>query len=198
MKRDRIDILLQLAYLEGSITTHGLYEMAAAKREPLVAAPVEVKGRLQKRLEEALGKKTAGQTQAMTVGVFLRQWRTAQAVRPQEIFSRLGVSPNIYSMLEHDRISPLKIPIEVWRKLRSLFRISTDELVEMIRRSHQLVLFRPSFRTTLARYDSRKNRAMKTRTLRQAAEELYARAALDIPQEEKEKLEKLLSALKKG
>jgi hypothetical protein len=39
---------------------------------------------------------------------------------------------------------------------------------------------------------------MKTRTLRQAAEELYARAALDIPQEEKEKLEKLLSALKKG
>lgn len=193
-----VDILLQLAYLEGSVTTHGLYEMGAAKREPVIAATAEAKSRLQKRLEEALRKKIAGQEQAMTVGLFLRQWRLSQAVRPQEIFLRLGLSSNIYSMLEHDRISPLKISVEVWRKLRSLFRISTDELVEMIRRTHQLVLFRPSFRTTLARYDSRKNRAMKPRTLRQAAEELYARAALDIPQEEKNKLEKLLSALRKG
>lgn len=198
MKRDKVDILLQLAFLEGSITTHGLYEMAVAKRGSLIASSLAATSRLQKNLEKALEAKTLAHQSATTVGVFLRQWRSAQAVRPQEISLRLGLSPNIYSMLEHDRISPLKISVEVWKKLRSLFRISTDELMEMIRRTHQLVLFRPSFRMTLARYDSRKNRAMKARILRQGVEELYARAALEIPQEEKKKLEAFLSALKKN
>lgn len=197
MKRDRVDILLQLAYLEGLITTHGLYEMAVAKRKLHVAASPESTERLQRRLEEVLRARIAGQPEAMTVGLFLRERRKEQALRPQAISSRLGISPNIYAMLEHDRISPLKISVDVWRKLRELFRLSTEEIIVMIRRTHQLVLFRPSFRTTLARYDSRKNKAMKARTLRQAAEALYASAALDIPQSEKQKLEALFSALRK-
>lgn len=195
MKRDRIDILLQLAFLEGTVTTHGLYEMAAAQRKPLVKASANARDTLQKRLEAAIAAKIAREEIPVTVGAFLRRWRLTQALRPQEIFARLGLSANIYNMLEHDRISPLKISIDAWRKIRSLFRVSTGELTDMIRRTHQLVLFRPSFRTTLARYDSRKNKSMKASTLQRAAEELYARAALDMPRGEKQKLEALLSAL---
>jgi transcriptional regulator with XRE-family HTH domain len=198
MKRDRIDMLLQLAFLENAITTHGLYEIAAGKRKPIVKASSAARNNLQKRLEQALSAKAVEQESPVTVGMFLRQWRLKQSLRPQEMFARLGISANLYNMLEHDRISPLKISVAAWKRLRSLFRIPTEELAEMIRKTHQLVWFRPSFRSTLARYDSRKNRAMKASTLQRATEQMYTRAALEIPADEERKLRKLIAELKKG
>jgi hypothetical protein len=145
-------------------------------------------------LEQALDE-NAPQEVPLTVGAFLKSVRSGQSLRAQEIFTRVGLAQNIYRMLEEDRISPLKIPAESWKRLRAFFNLSIDDLVEMIRRTHQLVFFRPAFRTTLARYDKRKSKATKTRTLEKAATEMYTRAQLPLPEEEQEKLARLIKAI---
>jgi transcriptional regulator with XRE-family HTH domain len=193
MKRDPIDILLQLAYLEGEITTHGAYEQSVAKkRYPVFASDASA---MRERLETALRMNESREEVPLTVGVFLRGVRLEQSLRTQEIFTRLGLSQNIYRMLENDRISPLKISVQTWRKLRQLFNLSSDVLAEMIRHTHQLVWFRPSFRTTLARYDSTRQKGMKATTLEKAATELYTKAQLSLPSDQKAKLDRLLKTL---
>jgi hypothetical protein len=57
------------------------------------------------------------------------------------------------------------------------------------------VFYRPSFRTTLARYDAKKNKAMKASTLEKAASELFSKARLELPSNEREKLERLLKLI---
>ncbi len=194
MKKDPIDLLLQLAYLEGEITTHGLYEKTAGKRVAGRLADDASKGKLLQKLEAALESRSA-RNAPLTVGGLLRKLRKERALHAKEISSRLGISPNIYRMLERDRISPLKIRVEVWKKLRTLLQVSSDSLAGLIRRTHQLVWFRPSFRSTLARYDARKNKALKASTLQRAAEELYAKASLPLPPEEEQRLMELLKAI---
>jgi len=195
MKKDRIDILLQLAYLEGKMRTHGAYEKGVAKKKPSATVAPVARQALLNRLETALGGETLFAEIPMTVGGFLKGVRSGQSIRPQEIFSRIGLTQNIYRMLEQDRISPLKIPAESWIRFRRFFNLSTETLTEMIRRTHQLVFFRPSFRTTLARYDTRKRNGTKAATLEQAATELYTRAQLSIPSAEAAKLETLLASI---
>lgn len=194
MKRDAIDKLLQLAYLEGEIHTRKAYERKVIAKKTSVRVSAASNAALQRRLEQAL-ERNALETVPLTVGVFLKSVRSEQSLRAQEIFSRLGLTQNIYRMLEEDRISPLRISAESWKRLRAFFSLSVDDLVEMIRRTHQLVFFRPSFRTTLARYDKRKNRATKSRTLEKAATEMYTRAKLPLPEEEKAKLDQLVKAI---
>lgn len=196
MKRDPVDLLIQLAFLEGEITTHGLYEKIAAKRSTKATASEASKNKLLQKLESALVARAAKEV-PLTVGALLRKVRKEQALASKEISSRLGIPANIYRMMEHDRISPLKVPVEAWRKLRTLYHVSSASLAELIRRTHQLVWFRPSFQTTLARYDARKNRAMKASIIEKAAEELYAKASLPLPPEEEKKLKDLLKALAK-
>jgi transcriptional regulator with XRE-family HTH domain len=195
MKRDQIDILLQLAFLEGVITTHGLYEKTAEKRKSDVAVAPETSDAFLKKLEHALLIKSKPSFVPLTIGAFLRDVRTQRNLRPLEVSSRLGVSANIYRMLEHDRISPLKVPLESWKKLRRLFRLSTEATAEMIRRTHQLVWFEPSFKTTLARYDTRKRKTAKSKAIETAAKELYTRAILTLPEEEERKLSALIQSL---
>lgn len=196
MIRDRLDLLLQLAFLEGVITTHGLYEIVAGKRKPRVKASEAAKEVLEQRLEQVLVRRTKEQERPITVGAFLSSLRADSRLQPREVASRLGVSLNVYKMLERDRVSPLKISVEGWKKFRMLFRLPTDELIAMIRRTHRLALFRPSFQMTLARYDKAKNVSMKRTDLRRAAEELYARADLVIPQSEQRKLDALFAGLR--
>jgi transcriptional regulator with XRE-family HTH domain len=195
MKRDQIDVLLQLAYLEGKIKTHGAYEKSVLRKKPAIEASAESRNALQARLETALTAKHSSVEIPMTVGMFLRNVRVEQSIRSQEIFARVGLSQNIYRMLEQDRISPLKISVAAWKKFGQLFNLSSNALVEMVRRTHQLVFFRPAFRTTLARYDSRKNKTMKAATLEKAAQELYTRAVLTLPPEEEKKLNALLDSI---
>ena len=196
MKRDSVDILIQLAYLEGKVTTHGAYEKSVLRKKDQRLVSPSSRLALQRKLDAALaGKK--GEV-PLTVGAFLKSVRSEQSLAPHEVFSRLGISQNIYRMLEQDRISPLKISAASWVRLRRFFDLSTDTLVEMVRRTHQLVFFRPSFRTTLARYDARKQKGMKSSTLERAAAELYSKAKLSLPVEEEEKLQNLLKAIKQG
>jgi hypothetical protein len=195
MKRDIADKLLQLAFLEGAITTRRGYENSVAKKSTQVPLPEEKQTTLLRRLEQAL-KKSRHAEQPLTVGGFLQQVRVERSIRSQEISSRVGLSSNIYRMLEHDRISPLKISADVWKRIRTLFNLSVDDLVEMVRRTHQLVFFRPSFRTTLARYDARKNKKMKSATLEKAAAEMFTRAKLKLPKEEEARLERLIGSIR--
>jgi hypothetical protein len=197
MKRDPIDKLLRLAYLEGAIRTHKAYENAVEKRRSSVVLSDAKRMALQRKLELALEARTAGDN-PLTVGALLKKIRSEQSMRPQEIFARIGLSSNIYQLLERDRISPLKISVDVWKRIMTLFNLSVDELSELVRRTHQLVFFRPSFRTTLARYDARKNKAMKASAVEKAAAELYSKAHLDLPVEENEKIERLLKSIAAG
>lgn len=194
MKREPIDFLLQLAYLEGNITTHGLYERSVGRRHMKALPPTVAAERLLLRLEAALSNRLL-QHQPLTIGELLRDVRKKHALGPHAVFSRLGVSANVYAMMEHDRISPLKIPAEAWKKLVIFVRIPVESMAELIRRTHQLVWFRPSFRTTLARYDARKNRALKASTLERAATELFSKASLQLPPQEEAKLQDLFKKI---
>jgi len=195
MKRDMVDKLLQLAYLEGVISTRRGYENSVAKKYVPALISEGKQTALLHGLEQALEASRHAE-QPLTVGGFLLHVKTQSPIRSQEVASRIGLSSNIYRMLEHDRISPLKISIDVWKRMRTLFNLSLDDLVEMVRRTHQLVFFRPSFRTTLARYDAKKNKKMKSATLEKAAAELYTRAKLTLPKEEEAKVEKLIGAIR--
>lgn len=194
MKRDRVDKLLQLAYVEGQIRTHRAYEQSVLRKRPGLKLSGVSKALLQQKLEKALDSK-AQKSVPLTVGTFLKGIRSEQVLKSREVFSRLGLSQNIYRMLEEDRISPLKISVESWTRLRTFFNLSVDDLVEMIRRTHQLVFFRPAFRTTLARYDVRKGKKTKATTLERAATELYTRAKLDVPDNEKRQLDELIKSI---
>lgn len=195
MKHDRIDRLLQLAYLEGEIGTRKAYEKAVQARVITARASDASRESLVGMLERALEHR-AQQEVPLTIGAFLKGLRSSKSLKAQEIFVRIGVTRNIYRMLEEDRISPLRISVESWNRLRILFNLSIDEVAEMIRRTHQLVFFRPSFRTTLARYDKRKNRAVKASSLERAATELYTRATLPLPADEAAKLDQLINGLR--
>ena len=195
MKRDEIDILLQLAFLEGGINTRGAYEKSVLRKKVQSLVPDLKRMMLQERLESVLANGTKAAGVHLTVGAYLRSVRSEQSLRPAEIFSRVGISQNIYRMLEQDRISPLKVSSLSWDRLRKFFDLSADVLVEMVRRTHQLVYFRPSFRTTLARYDARKKKGLKASSIEQAATELYTKAKLSLPHEEEVKLKELLDSI---
>ncbi|HWP82320.1 MAG TPA: hypothetical protein VNN76_06670 [Bacteroidota bacterium] len=196
MKKDLVDLLLQLAYLEGSISTRGLYEKIVGKRVIQHVASVDVKRKTLARLQQALNQRVDNAEVPLTIGMFLQQIRTKHAVAASELVSRLGISANHYKMLENDRLSPVKLPSTVWKRFARLFNLPLQELSEMIRRTHILVFFRPSFHLTLARYDARKNRSMKKAALQRATEQLYTRANLSLPTKEEEKLQALIDELK--
>lgn len=197
MKRDAVDFLIQLAFVEGEITTHGLYEKVVARRKVTERSSAPAKARLLQRLEAALLQREE-KAPPFTVGGVLRRVRRRDALRSLDMCSRLAIRPNLYRMLERDRLSPLKISTKSWRRVMDLCQIPFDELEQLIRRTHQLVYFRASFRTTLARYDGRRSRGKRAIILEQAAEELYARAELSLPAKEQEKLNLLLEAIRKA
>lgn len=198
MKHDAIDRLLQLAYLEGTITTHGLYEKTAAKRAVRVSVSDASRATLIDELQKALDASREKARVPTTVGDFLQLLRESDRIASAEISSRLGLRANVYRMLEHDRISPLRIPVNVWTKFVRFFHFERTAFDEMIRRTLQLVLFRPSFTSTLARYKGGKRKAEKQAALRAAAEELYRRSDLRLPPKEERELSNLMERIWKN
>lgn len=192
MNTDSVDKLLQLAWLEGWITTRGAYEKAVLKSPPV---PIGFNaGALIRRLERALADTPP--SQSLTVGQMLRSLRAEHHLRSQEVFLRLGLSQNIYRLLERDAISPLRIPVDVWRKLLHMLSLPVDDLAAKIRRTHQLLLYRASFKGVLARYTARTNKGLKKTTLEQAYTELYAKATLRLPEADERKLNQLFENLR--
>lgn len=192
MKRDPVDILIQLAFLEGQVTTHGLYERTVLKKKAEAVVSVKQRQRLIDRLEAFLKEKAETEIAPLTIGSFLKHIRLERSLEPGEISRRVGLSGNIYRMLEEDRISPLKVSADSWKKFRLFLEIPLGKLEDMIRRTLQLVVFQPSFKTTLARYKDKKGKWKKSDALKRAAKELYARAHLRLPEKEERELSKLL------
>jgi hypothetical protein len=98
--------------------------------------------------------------------------------------------------MEQDRISPLELDREVWRRFRDLFALTSDALGRLLRGSHTLVIFRPAFEAALARYRKRPGSGARRSALDQAAREMYVRADLALPPEDARRLEDLLRALR--
>ncbi len=196
MKANLVDTMLQIAWLEGWVNTHGAYEKSVAKRNVLAYVSESSREKLVKRLETAL--ESTRPLPPLTVGFLLRGARSERGLRPQEIFSRLGVTQNIYQLMEQDAISPLKIPAGVWSKLLKLLNYPLEELIGILRRTEQLVFYRPSFRGVLARYSDSKKRSLKRSTLEKANTELYAKASLALPEDREARLNILVSKLKEA
>jgi hypothetical protein len=185
-----VDRLLRLAFLEGHVNTRGAWETAVSGRTVSEKVSPDHAARLEEKLVAALAASVSGDL--LTVGTYLRSVHRGAGIGLQKLPSRLGVTGNVYRMLEHDRISPLRIPPEVWRRFQTLWNIPFDVLEGMLRRSHQLVYFRPSYRATLARYRHGERAARRTVAMQQAVMELYARARLELPPEEERKMKALL------
>lgn len=196
MRNDPVDTMFQVAWLEGWINTHGAYEKAVAKRKVPANVSASTRGSLITRLESAL--QATRPLLPLTIGPLLRGVRAEQGLRSQEIFFRLGVTQNIYQLMEQDAISPLKIPVAVWKKIMKLLNYPVDEMMEILRRTEQLVFYRPSFKGVLARYSDGKKRGMKRSTLEKANSELYSKASLPLPEDREAKLQLLITKLKDG
>ncbi|MBI3005751.1 MAG: hypothetical protein HYY49_10110 [Ignavibacteriales bacterium] len=195
MKRDPVDILIQMAFLEGNVTTHGLYEETVLKKKVGDEASKEARRNLIARLEAVLNEKAQAQNVRDTIGSFLKNIRLERSLQPQEISAQVGIGGNIYRMLEEDRISPLKISAASWKNFRLFLGVPMEKLEDMIRRTLQLIVFQPSFKTTLARYKDKKGGGKKADALKRAARELYSKAKLPLPEKDERELSELLKEI---
>ena len=193
MKRDLVNRMIQLAFLEGEITTHGLYEKSVARKAPGNQATPQQAKRLLERLEAALASRKQVQDIPFTIGTYLRKIRAGQSSRTKEFAAHIGITQRTYQLIEDDKISPLKVPVSSWKRMRQFLNLSVQELSDMIRRTYQLVLYQPSFQTTLARYKHGKGK--KSEHLEAAAKELYTRIPLPLSPKEEMKLSELLEAI---
>lgn len=197
MRDHPVDLLLRLAFLEGAVHTRGAYERAVLRRRAEEMIPAARAQRLEERLAGALVP--GGADDLLTAGSFLISLRRRRSLRIASITRHLGLTGNIYRMLERDRISPLKIAPEVWKSIGLLGDLTAGMLEEMIRRTHGLVYFRPSYRATLARYRRSSTPGTRAGAVEQAARELYARALLPLPPAEEERMREFLrSVLRAG
>jgi hypothetical protein len=196
MNTHPVDMLLRMAFLEGLVNTHGAWEQEFFRRKHVEAAPSERAARLERRLVAAMSASIRGDV--LTVGSFLRTARARAGLAVEDLTVRLGLTGNIYRMLERDRISPLRISPDVWRRFRILWNIPLEVLEGMIRRSHVLFVFRPSCRATLARYHRRAETSARSAAMQEAATELYSRAQLELPPGEEAELQQLLQAIRGG
>ncbi len=193
MNNDYLSTLLRIAWLEGLVNTRGAYEKAVARRTERVRVLPHERTGLIERLETALASRK--EAAPLTVGALLKSVRSRRGLAPQEIFVRMGVTKNIYTLMEQDAISPLKIPAEAWQRLVILLNISVDEIAQIIRRTCRLIAYRPSFGGMLARYKGKKGGKKKI-TLENAYAELYARAEIPLPPADEKRLTALLSEMR--
>ena len=130
-----------------------------------------------------------------TVGSFLLNVRGGQSLRPRQISSRLGLTEREYRLLEGDRISPLTIPPECWRRLRVLFNLKTDLLHGMIRHTHELYYFRPWFIMPVASSSGRMRRVWSGGAIGRKSLIDPPGKTPELPDEELERVESFLKTI---
>lgn len=191
MREDPVDRLIRLAWLEGHIRTHGAYARAVARRTPLLTAGRERTRALEEKLAAALPCAAQPEAAAESVGEFLRALRPG-GLPPAEIRERLGLTAAAYRRLERDETSPMALPAAVWRSFRTLFALPADTFERLLHGTHRLVVFRPAFRSALARHRPGSAGASRREDLEGALRELYLRAPLELPEDEVRRMEALL------
>jgi len=197
MSGEFFDLVLRIAYLEGAVDIHGAYEREVQTRVAVEPVPEASRALLIRRLENAQSLAAPVRDLPLTLGAFLRRASRTLPRGGADLARRIGVSRNLFRLLEHDRISPLKIPVESWLRFLSFFRLPAAELEVMLRRTHRLVVLQPSYRSTLARYSAGPRGRRKNQILDRAAGELYARAELSVPPDEQARLDALLTSIRR-
>ncbi|MEX2117180.1 MAG: hypothetical protein WEB37_09845 [Bacteroidota bacterium] len=190
-----VNRLLQLAFLEGAIITHGLYEKIVLRR----ADADHVDNRLRTITMKKLLREIASAAEPLppkTVGEFLSEMRIRRQVSLFAVRRRLDVPMLTYRMIENDTISPLKVPMNTWKRIKDMGKIPWEELEIMIRASHYLAVFRPSYRGTLLRYRRKTSSTYPPDPRLSAARELYLRARLPLPARERQSIDDLICELK--
>ncbi|MBI5474854.1 MAG: hypothetical protein HY961_21140 [Ignavibacteriae bacterium] len=191
MQIESVDTLLQVAWLEGWVQTHGAYEKKVARL--LCSEPSPSRDRMVERLIDAIDNRKS--PAPLTIGSMLRSMTDDRRIRVAKVFVHAGMSPNLFLLIEQDAISPLKISVEIWRKMMQMSNVPIDDFAGMIRRTQQLVHYRPAFKDVLARCRSGQMNA-KRQEMEEAYVELYAKAILPIPKSDEMKLKQLLDDLK--
>jgi hypothetical protein len=138
----------------------------------------------------------AGVLHARTAGEFLRKMRLQQGLTAVAVHRRLDIPLLTYKMLENDSVSPLNVPLSAWKKIMNMWKIPWAQLEDMIRASHYLIVFRPSYKGTLLRYRKKTAYAYPPDARISAARELYLRARLPLPSHEKQSIERCMRELR--
>lgn len=196
MSNHPVDMLLRLAWLEGLIRTRGAYERAVARRPVPAGVAAARASALEEKLVAALPPPADPSDAAESIGEWLRAVPAAHGVDAAEIRRRLGLSAAEYRRLERDELSPTALTADLWRRFRELFALPADVLERLLRGTHRLVVFRPAFRTALARHRAGSGEGARSEDLRNALRALYLHADLVIPEEEERRMGELLRALR--
>lgn len=191
-----VNRLIRLAFLEGAISTRGLYERTILKREEadIKENPPQVMT-LRKLFREF---DDAGLPTGRTAGEFLRQMRLRQGLTAVAAHRLLDIPLLTYRMLENDSVSPTNVPLSAWKKIKAMGKIPWAQLEELIRASHYLMVFRPSYKGTLLRYRKKTSHPYPPDARVSAARELYLRARLPLPPFETQSIDRYLTELREG
>ncbi len=188
-----VDRLFRLAFLEGAVTTRGLYERTILSRGAVETGENRSPLTLKKLFRE-LNDREALNTS--TVGEFLREKRLQHGLTALVVHRRLDIPLLTYKMLENDSVSPLNLSLVAWKKIREMWKIPWGELENLIRASHYLTVFRPSYKGTLLRYRRKTSSTYPTDARVSAARELYLRAHLPLPIHEKKSIDRYVRELR--
>jgi hypothetical protein len=186
MKRDLVDLILQLTYLEGRITTKGLIEKVMMKRAPVDRMSIQKTEQLHDRLIALLDeRKTFEATKgALTLGEYLTHEIASRARKPEAIVlasiaKKSGIAVSQLTRLCRDTLSPLEIPAKAMNVLLRHYALPLQAAVRLIQNSIRCANLSPSLASTLARYDARYNRH-KSKAMQKAVRELFVKADIHI------------------
>lgn len=194
-KRYPVNRLIRLAFLEGAISTRGLYEKIVLTREEADMKENPPQATFRKLFREF---DDAGLPTGRTAGEFLRQIRLQQGLTAFAAHRLLDIPLLTYRMLENDSVSPMNVPLSAWKRVKAMGKISWVQLEELIRASHYLMVFRPSYKGTLLRYRKKTSHPHPPDARVSAARELYLRARLPLPPFETQSIERYLRELRAG
>ncbi len=193
MKHDRADIILQLAYLEGKITTRGLAEQVVMRSRPAEKMSDETAGKIHSRLCAALDERFAVEAAkgALTLGEYVSAEIEAAPGRKKEsamyvLAEKAGCTIDEISRLCRDEMSPVELGARRINLLLRFLELPLRTATMLLKNSIRCARLAPSLASTLARYDSRRG-GRKPTAMRRAVRELYIKADLDLsPAEEQE------------
>lgn len=194
MKRDPIDLILQLAYLDGRITTKGLIEKTVMKGTPAAKMSAPKTEVLRQRLELFMDeRKTQEATKgALTLGEYITQEISDRARKPEAVLlpsiaKRAGIAVSHLTRLCRDTLSPLEIPADAMNVLLHYFELPSHAASRLIINSIRCSSLSPSLASTLARYDAKHNR-YKSKSMQKAVRELFVKAEIHISPDQQERI----------
>ncbi|MEX1137826.1 MAG: hypothetical protein WEB33_02940 [Bacteroidota bacterium] len=189
-----VNRLIRFAFLEGAITTRGLYEKAVLRRGEAEMKENRSQAMTLRKLFREFDD--AGPLYARTAGEFLREMRSQQGFTAAAVHGLLDIPLLTYKMLENDSVSPMNVSLSAWKKIRNLWKIPWTQLEDLIRASHYLMVFRPSYKGTLLRYRKKTSSTYPPDARVSAARELYLRARLPLPRHEQQSIERYMRELR--